>query len=292
MSKPNSNYTLLNYIPTTHALQRIEERFGVSPSEVANFLRENQESGLTETPIEDGTGGKRVGVRSKSGVMFVLDVENKIIVTVYQSVSPDILNDHKVDFDSRLTTLVRETNIRLAKDMIASMKEQIDRFHKNIEFVNTHEPSDIDMDTIDTIYDDVQLMRTTMRIYNVHRKQFEQHLAHVEQDKSEKETVKFNLEECVQAISAVSAVTQGGVGISSHGSFVIENLKPQSKQELNKWATKNLGTTMTKTLFNIIRDGATKDKLLSKMKPQLTVITFRKFENFIDGLVAHDIKGV
>ena len=284
MSKPNSNYTLLNYIPTTHALLRIEERFGVSPSEVANFLRENQESGLTETPMEDGSNGKRIGVRSKSGVMFVLDVENKLIVTVYQSV-----NDHKVDFDSRLTTLVRETNIRLAKDMIASMKEQIDRFHKNIEFVNTHEPSDIDMDIIDTIYDDVQLMRTTMRIYNVHRKQFEQHLAHVEQDNSEKETVKLNLEECVHAISAV---TRGGVGISSHGHFVIENLKPQSKQELNKWATKHLGTTMTKTVFNIIRDGATKEKLLAKMKPQLTVITFRKFENFIDGLVAQDIKGV
>lgn len=80
--------------------------------------------------------------------------------------------------------------------------------------------------------------------------------------------------------------------MSSHGHFVIENLKPQSKQELNKWATKHLGTTMTKTVFNIIRDGATKEKLLSKMKPQLTVITFRKFENFIDGLVAHDIEGV
>ena len=49
MSKAKSNYVLLNYIPTTHALQRIEERFGIQPTEVANFLRENQESGLTES---------------------------------------------------------------------------------------------------------------------------------------------------------------------------------------------------------------------------------------------------
>ena len=289
MSKSKNNYVLLNYIPTTHALQRIEERFGIPPTEVANFLRENQESGLTETPFEEDMGGTQVRVRSKNGIMFVLDTESKMIITAYQSVSPDIVDSHKVEFDERLVSLVRDTNIRLAKDMILSMREQIDRFQQNVEFVTTHDSSEIDIDIIDTILDDVKQIRTTMRIYDIHRKQFEQHLANVTHEQSPQPVYKVALEECVQAMSAV---TRGGVGISSHGHFVIENLKPQSKQELNKWATKHLGTTMTKTVFNIIRDGATKEKLLAKMKPQLTVITFRKFENFIDGLVAQDIKGV
>lgn len=289
MSKSKSNYVLLNYIPTTHALQRIEERFGIPPTEVANFLRENQESGLTETPLEENTGGKRVGVRSKNGIMFVLDVENKTIVTVYQSVSPDIVNERKVEFDERLVTLVRETNVRLAKDMVASMKEHIDRFNQNVEFISAHEPNEIDMDKIDEIVDDIQLIRTTMRIYNIHRKQFEQRLANVTQQKAPEPTSVPPVDTYLQSIPAVTA---GGIGMSTHGSIVMENLKPKSKQELNNWATKVLGTTMSKTLFNIIRDGATKETLLAKMKPQLTVITFRKFEHFIDGLVARDVKGV
>lgn len=289
MSKSKSNYVLLNYIPTTHALQRIEERFGIPPTEVANFLRENQESGLTETPLEENTGGKRVGVRSKNGIMFVLDVENKTIVTVYQSVSPDIVNERKVEFDERLVTLVRETNVRLAKDMVASMKEHIDRFNQNVEFISAHEPNEIDMDKIDEIVDDIQLIRTTMRIYNIHRKQFEQHLANVTQQKAPEPTSVPPVDTYLQSIPAVTA---GGIGTSTHGSIVMENLKPKSKQELNNWGTKVLGTTMSKTLFNIIRDGATKETLLAKMKPQLTVITFRKFEHFIDGLVARDVKGV
>lgn len=289
MSKAKSNYTLLNYTPTTHALQRIEERFGVSPSEVANFLRENQESGLTETPLEANTGGKRVGVRSKSGIMFVLDTEDKILVTAYQSVRPDIIDEHKVEFDERLVTLVRETNVRLAKDMLVSMKEQINRFYQNVEFVTTHEPSEIGMDTIDTIFDDAQLIRTTLRIYNLHRKQFEQHLANVVQDETKQVEYDTHLDECIQLIPAV---TQGGIGVSGLSDFVMDKLQPKHKQELNHWASKKLGTTMTKTVFSIIRSGATKDQLVAKMKSQLTLITFRKFEDFVDNLVARDIKGV
>ena len=49
---------------------------------------------------------------------------------------------------------------------------------------------------------------------------------------------------------------------------------------------------MTKTVFSIIRSGATRDQLVAKMKPQLTLITFRKFEDFVDNLVAHAIKEV
>ena len=272
MSKNKTKYNLLEYKPTAHFLERVNERFGVQPHELNQFLKEHQSSNFTEIPNEE----KRVNACSNRGIMFVLDTESKTLVTAFDVVNPSIADSHKEVFDERLTALVKETNARLAKDMMTAMDERIDRFNANIAFIRAHEPND----------DDVQTIRTTLRVYNTHKKYFEQHLSHLTHASSAQET-----QSDAQTTHAVQAVTRGGIDERAIGTMVMEDLKPQSKQELNKWATKVLGTTMTKTLFKIIRTGVNRDQLLSKMKAQLTIITFRKFEIFIDELIAKDIKG-
>lgn len=282
MSKNKTKYNLLEYKPTAHFLERINERFGVQPHELNQFLKEHQNSNFTEIPNEE----KRVNACSNRGIMFVLDTESKTLVTAFDVVNPSIADAHKEAFDERLTELVKETNAKLAKDMLLAMDERIDRFNANVAFIRAHEPNDIDSEMIDTIFDDVQTIRTTLRVYNTHKKYFEQHLSHLKHVSDTQETHSD-----AQTTYTVQAVTRGGVGERAIGTMVMEDLKPQSKQELNKWATKVLGTTMTKTLFKIIRTGVNRDQLLSKMKAQLTIITFRKFEIFIDELIAKDIKG-
>lgn len=282
MSKNKTKYNLLEYKPTAHFLERINERFGVQPHELNQFLKEHQNSNFTEIPNEE----KRVNACSNRGIMFVLDTESKTLVTAFDVVNPSIADSHKEAFDERLTELVKETNARLAKDMLLAMDERIDRFNANVAFIRAHESNDIDSEMIDTIFDDVQTIRTTLRVYNTHKKYFEQHLSHLKHASDTQETHSD-----AQTTHTVQAVTRGGVGEHAIGTMVMEDLKPQSKQELNRWATKVLGTTMTKTLFKIIRTGVNRDQLLSKMKAQLTIITFRKFEIFIDELIAKDIKG-
>ena len=282
MSKNKTKYNLLEYKPTAHFLERINERFGVQPHELNQFLKEHQNSNFTEIPNEE----KRVNACSNRGIMFVLDTESKTLVTAFDVVNPSIADSHKEAFDERLTELVKETNAKLAKDMLTAMDERINRFNANVAFIRAHEPNDIDSEMIDTIFDDVQTIRTTLRVYNTHKKYFEQHLSHLKHTSSTQET-----QSDAQTTHTVQAVTRGGVGERAIGTMVVEDLKPHSKHELNKWATKVLGTTMTKTLFNIIRTGVNRDQLLSKMKAQLTIITFRKFEVFIDELIAKDIKG-
>ena len=282
MSKNKTKYNLLEYKPTAHFLERINERFGVQPHELNQFLKEHQNSNFTEIPNEE----KRANACSNRGIMFVLDTESKTLVTAFDVVNPSIADSHKEAFDERLTELVKETNAKLAKDMLTAMDERINRFNANVAFVRTHEPNDIDGEIIDNIFDDVQTIRTTLRVYNTHKKYFEQHLSHLKHASDTQET-----QSDAQTTHTIQAVTRGGVGERAIGTMVMEDLKPHSKQELKKWATKVLGTTMTKTLFKIIRTGVNRDQLLSKMKVQLTIITFRKFEIFIDELIAKDIKG-
>ena len=228
MSKNKTKYNLLEYKPTAHFLERINERFGVQPHELNQFLKEHQNSNFTEIPNEE----KRVNACSNRGIMFVLDTESKTLVTAFDVVNPSIADSHKEAFDERLTELVKETNAKLAKDMLTAMDERINRFNANVAFVRTHEPNDIDGEIIDNIFDDVQTIRTTLRVYNTHKKYFEQHLSHLKHASDTQET-----QSDAQTTHTIQAVTRGGVGERAIGTMVMEDLKPHSKQELNKWAT-------------------------------------------------------
>lgn len=175
------SYKLENFTPTDHFRERALERFGIqTDEELMQFIQDNNEvhdSGLTPTSNREST-------LSRQGNMFILDTINNKLVTVYKSISPAIAERKKTEFQSKLNTIIRESQVSTAKDYLSEIKENIQRFYLNaMNLINDQEESliyqisnpEIEFNKIEDIYKDMTIIRSTLNLLSKQTDFYEQH---------------------------------------------------------------------------------------------------------------------
>ena len=174
-------YKLENFTPTDHFRERALERFGIqTDEELFQFIQDNNEvhdSGLTPTSSRQST-------LSRQGNMFILDTNTNKLVTVYKSISPIIAERKKDEFQTKLNTIIRESQVSTAKDYLAEIKENIQRFYLNaMNLINDQEESliyqisnpEIEFNKIEDIYKDMTIIRSTLNLLSKQTDFYEQH---------------------------------------------------------------------------------------------------------------------
>ena len=193
----SKSYKLENFTPTDHFKERALERFGIQTEEdLMQFIYENNEvhdSGLTPTSNREST-------LSRQGNMFILDTNLNKIVTVYKSISPAIAQRKKDEFQSKLNTIIRESQVSTAKDYLSEIKENIQRFYLNtMNLINEQEESliyqisnpELEFNKIEDIYKDMTIIRSTLNLLSKQTDFYEQHKTNYESKNTIEEPQKW-----------------------------------------------------------------------------------------------------
>ena len=193
----SKSYKLENFTPTDHFKERALERFGIQTEEdLMQFIYENNEvhdSGLTPTSNREST-------LSRQGNMFILDTNLNKIVTVYKSISPAIAQRKKDEFQSKLNTIIRESQVSTAKGYLSEIKENIQRFYLNaMNLINEQEESliyqisnpELEFNKIEDIYKDMTIIRSTLNLLSKQTDFYEQHKTNYESKNTIEEPQKW-----------------------------------------------------------------------------------------------------
>lgn len=191
-------YKLENFTPTDHFNERVSERFGIkTDEELIQFIQENNEvhdSGLTPT-------SNRKSTLSRQGNMFILDTNTNKLVTVYKSISPAIAERKKDEFQSKLNMIIRESQVRTAKDYLSEIKENIQRFYLNtMDLINEQEESLVnqisntenEFSKIEDIYKDMTIIRSTLNLLSKQTDFYEQHKMNYESKRTIEEPQQWS----------------------------------------------------------------------------------------------------
>lgn len=168
-------YKLEQFIPSQHFKERALERFGVDEENLNNFIRENNEvfdSGLSPTSGRESTV-------SRKGNMFILDLKTNAIVTTYKSISPTIAEKKRNEFQSKLSQIIRESQVSTARDYLTEIKENIQRFYfMSMDLINStdlmSEATD-DYMKVEQVYKDMTIIRSTLNLLSKQTDFYEQH---------------------------------------------------------------------------------------------------------------------
>ena len=171
----NKAYKLEQFIPSQHFKDRALERFGVDEENLNNFIMENNEvfdSGLSPTSGRESTV-------SRKGNMFILDLKTNAIVTTYKSISPTIAEKKRTEFQSKLSKIIRESQVSTARDYLTEIKESIQRFYfMSMDLINStdlmSEATD-DYLKVEQIYKDMTIIRSTLNLLSKQTDFYEQH---------------------------------------------------------------------------------------------------------------------
>lgn len=174
-------YNLENFTPTQHFLDRAKERFGIETNEqLQKFIKDNNivtDSGLTPTSNREST-------LSRHGNMFIIDPKTQSIITVYKSITPVIAERKRMQFQDKLNTIIRESQVSTAKDYLSEIRDNFQRLYFNaMELINTPEQSlfsqienpEAEFSKIEQIYKDVTIIKTTLNLLSKQTNFYEQH---------------------------------------------------------------------------------------------------------------------
>lgn len=174
-------YNLENFTPTQHFLDRAKERFGIKTNEqLQKFIKDNNivtDSGLTPTSNREST-------LSRHGNMFIIDPKTQSIITVYKSITPVIAERKRMQFQDKLDTIIRESQVSTAKDYLSEIRDNFQRLYFNaMELINTPEQSlfaqienpETEFSKIEQIYKDVTVIKTTLNLLSKQTNFYEQH---------------------------------------------------------------------------------------------------------------------
>lgn len=190
-------YKLEQFIPSQHFKERALERFGVDEENLNNFIMENNEvfdSGLSPTSGRESTV-------SRKGNMFILDLKTNAIVTTYKSISPTIAEKKRNEFQSKLSQIIRESQVSTARDYLTEIKENIQRFYfMSMDLINStdlmSEATD-DYLKVEQIYKDMTIIRSTLNLLSKQTDFYEQHQMDYESKNTIEEPQKWQLTQSI-----------------------------------------------------------------------------------------------
>ena len=160
MSNNISTFDLTKFKHSPHFEERALERFNVTSLQMKAFLKENSPVYDTHlSPIEN-----RKQTLSKNGIMFILDVDKKEIVTVYKSISPQIAQTKQSSFQNELNQMIAKYQVATAQEYFQAISENINRFNNLSQILMTSDPKHLNFNIVEQVFKDVTVIKSALKL--------------------------------------------------------------------------------------------------------------------------------
>ena len=160
MSNNISTFDLTKFKHSIHFEERALERFNVTSLQMKAFLKENSPVYDTHlSPIEN-----RKQTLSKNGIMFILDVDKKEIVTVYKSISPQIAQTKQSSFQNELNQMIAKYQVATAQEYLQAVGENINRFNSVSQILMTSDPKYLNFNMVEQVFKDVTIIKSALKL--------------------------------------------------------------------------------------------------------------------------------
>ena len=160
MSNNISTFDLTKFKHSIHFEERALERFNVTSLQMNTFIKENSPVYDTHlSPIEN-----RKQTLSKNGIMFILDVDKKEIVTVYKSISPQIAQTKQASFQNELNQMIAKYQVATAQEYLQAVGENINRFNSVSQILMTSDPKHLNFNMVEQVFKDVTIIKLALKL--------------------------------------------------------------------------------------------------------------------------------
>ena len=160
MSNNISTFDLTKFKHSIHFEERALERFNVTSLQMNTFIKENSPVYDTHlSPIEN-----RKQTLSKNGIMFILDVDKKEIITVYKSISPQIAQTKQASFQNELNQMIAKYQVATAQEYLQAVGENINRFNSVSQILMTSDPKHLNFNMVEQVFKDVTIIKSALKL--------------------------------------------------------------------------------------------------------------------------------
>lgn len=320
MSNNISTFDLTKFKHSIHFEERALERFNVTSLQMNTFIKENSPVYDTHlSPIEN-----RKQTLSKNGIMFILDVDKKEIITVYKSISPQIAQTKQASFQNELNQMIAEYQVATAQEYLQAVGENINRFNSVSQILMTSDPKHLNFNMVEQVFKDVTIIKSALKLLSK-QNDFYQEFSnnynplkylnfsdlddldeHFDTPKSftplpkmteTSVTEQLTLNEVIiepQKLRVKTETTNNPTDykpkISNKQVLKIEKplkeiLNGSDKQQINNKLTQFGQSKLAQNVMKAIKQGITKSELLKLIKPQLKVIDYQQFTTMLGRLL-------
>ena len=320
MSNNISTFDLTKFKHSIHFEERALERFNVTSLQMNTFIKENSPVYDTHlSPIEN-----RKQTLSKNGIMFILDVDKKEIITVYKSISPQIAQTKQASFQNELNQMIAKYQVATAQEYLQAVGENINRFNSVSQILMTSDPKYLNFNMVEQVFKDVTIIKSALKLLSK-QNDFYQEFSnnydplkylnfsdlddldeHFDTPKSftplpkmteTSVTEELTLNEVIIEPQKLRVKTQTNNNptdykpkISNKQVLKIEKplkeiLNGSDKQQINNKLTQFGQSKLAQNVMKAIKQGITKSELLKLIKPQLKVIDYQQFTNMLGRLL-------
>lgn len=320
MSNNISTFDLTKFKHSIHFEERALERFNVTSLQMKAFLKENSPVYDTHlSPIEN-----RKQTLSKNGIMFILDVDKKEIITVYKSISPQIAQTKQASFQNELNQMIAKYQVATAQEYLQAVGENINRFNSVSQILMTSDPKHLNFNMVEQVFKDVTIIKSALKLLSK-QNDFYQEFSnnydplkylnfsdlddldeHFDTPKSftplpkmteTSVTEELTLNEVIIEPQKLRVKTQTNNNPTDYkpnisNKQVLKTERPlkeildgSDKQQINNKLTQFGQSKLAQNVMKAIKQGITKSELLKLIKPQLKVIDYQQFTNMLGRLL-------
>ena len=320
MSNNISTFDLTKFKHSIHFEERALERFNVTSLQMNTFIKENSPVYDTHlSPIEN-----RKQTLSKNGIMFILDVDKKEIVTVYKSISPQIAQTKQASFQNELNQMIAKYQVATAQEYFQAISENINRFNNLSQILMTSDPKHLNFNIVEQVFKDVTVIKSALKLLSK-QNDFYQEFSdnydplkylnfsdlndldeHFDTPKSftplpkiaeTSVTEELTLNEVIIEPQKLRVKTQTNNNPTDYkpnisNKQVLKTEKPlkeildgSDKQQINNKLTQFGQSKLAQNVMKAIKQDITKSELLKLIKPQLKVIDYQQFTTMLGRLL-------
>ncbi len=320
MSNNISTFDLTKFKHSIHFEERALERFNVTALQMNTFIKENSPVYDTHlSPIEN-----RKQTLSKNGIMFILDVDKKEIVTVYKSISPQIAQTKQASFQNELNQMIAKYQVATAQEYLQAVGENINRFNSVSQILMTSDPKHLNFNMVEQVFKDVTIIKSALKLLSK-QNDFYQEFSnnydplkylnfsdlndldeHFDTPKSftplpkmaeTSVTEQSTLNEVIIEPQKLRVKTETNNNPTDYkpkisNKQVLKTEKPlneildgSDKQQINNKLTQFGQSKLAQNVMKAIKQGITKSELLKLIKPQLKVIDYQQFTTMLGRLL-------
>lgn len=320
MSNNISTFDLTKFKHSIHFEERALERFNVTSLQMNTFIKENSPVYDTHlSPIEN-----RKQTLSKNGIMFILDVDKKEIITVYKSISPQIAQTKQASFQNELNQMIAKYQVATAQEYLQAVGENINRFNSVSQILMTSDPKHLNFNMVEQVFKDVTIIKSALKLLSK-QNDFYQEFSnnydplkylnfsdlddldeHFDTPKSftplpkmteTSVTEQLTLNEVIIEPQKLRVKTQTNNNPTDYkpnisNKQVLKTERPlkeildgSDKQQINNKLTQFGQSKLAQNVMKAIKQGITKSELLKLIKPQLKVIDYQQFTTMLGRLL-------
>lgn len=320
MSNNISTFDLTKFKHSIHFEERALERFNVTSLQMNTFIKENSPVYDTHlSPIEN-----RKQTLSKNGIMFILDVDKKEIITVYKSISPQIAQTKQASFQNELNQMIAKYQVATAQEYLQAVGENINRFNSVSQILMTSDPKHLNFNMVEQVFKDVTIIKSALKLLSKQNDFYQEfsnnydplkYLNFSDLDDLDEYfdtpksftplpkiaetsvTEELTLNEVIIEPQKLRVKTQTNNNPTDYkpnisNKQVLKTERPlkeildgSDKQQINNKLTQFGQSKLAQNVMKAIKQGITKSELLKLIKPQLKVIDYQQFTNMLGRLL-------